>query len=142
METEVISNFLKLQEPNSFAAKKFDIKSLSRSMTGTETGGRFAPTAIRLRAVRRASVYPAPADFCRFLGITRSRLSMVENGSPLGRGLQDIIIAKLPWVSRSWLMDADEGSLTGTTVQRLLPLVEEESDTKRPRSRSKGRSSR
>lgn len=67
---------------------------------------------------------------------------MVENGSPLGRGLQDIIIAKLPWVSRSWLMDADEGSLTGTTVQRLLPLVEEESDTKRPRSRSKGRSSR
>jgi hypothetical protein len=108
-------------------------------MAGTETGGRFAPTAIRLRAIRRASVYPTPELFCEFLGISRSRLSNVENGLPIGRGLQDIIVRKLPWVSRSFLMDGNEDALTGFTLQKLSPLLTEESDTTLPRSRSRGR---
>ena len=111
-------------------------------MGGTETGGRFAPTAIRMRAIRRASAYPAPEDFCKFLGIIRSRLSNVENGHPIGRGLQDIIVEKLPWISRSFLMDGSEDALTGFTLQKLAPLLAEESDTTAPRSRSKGRSRR
>lgn len=103
-----------------------------------ETGGRFAPTAIRMRAIRRASAYPARKDFANFLGITVPSLSNFENGFPISRGVQDRVIAKMPWVTRSWLMDGDEGSLTGVTLQRLAPLVAEESDTTLPRSRSRG----
>lgn len=136
------SNYLNLQEPNSFDAKKFELGAKSGPMGRPETGGRFAPTAIRLRAVRRASVYPERKDFADFLGITATRLSNIENGTPLSRDVQDRVIAKMPWVSRSWLVDGDEGSLSGTALQRLAPLVAEESDTTTPRSRSKGVSGR
>lgn len=138
----IISNSLKLQASNSFVTKKFELGAVSRSMGNKETGGRFAPTAIRMRAIRRASVNPTPELFCEFLGISRSRLSNVENGTPIGRGLQDIIVAKMPWVSRSYLMDGSEDALTGFTLQRLAPLIEQESDTTAPRSRSRGRSGR
>lgn len=106
-------------------------------MASQETGGRFAPTAIRLRVARRSSPYPERKDFADFLGITVSRLSNIENGFPLSRDVQDRVIAKLPWISRSWLVDGNEGSLTGSTLQRLAPLVAEESDTTTPRSRSR-----
>lgn len=95
-----------------------------------------------MRAIRRASAYPTPEAFCKFLGITRSRLSNVENGFPISRGLQDIIIAKLPTISRSYLMDGNEDALTGFTLQKLAPLIAEESDTTLPRSRSKAGSGR
>ena len=134
--TSAISNSLKLQGPNSFATKKFEFAPSSIAMSNRQTGGRFAGTAIRMRAVRRASPYPAKQAFADFLGITFSRLSNIENGFPLSRGVQDAVIAKMPWVARSWLMDNDEGSLNGHTLQRLLPLVAEESDTTKPRSRS------
>lgn len=91
-----------------------------------------------MRAIRRASAYPTPEMFCNFLGITRSRLSNVENGFPIGRQLQDIIVQKMPWISRSYLMDGNEDALTGFTLQKLAPLLAEESDTTVPRSRSKG----
>lgn len=110
-------------------------------MSGRHSSGRFAPTAIRVRAVRRASPYPDPQAFANFLGITFSRLSNIENGFPLSRDVQDRIIAKMPWVTRSWIVDNDEGSLTGTALQRLAPFVAEESDTTRPRSRSGARAS-
>ena len=90
-----------------------------------------------MRAIRRLTAYPAPKDFCDFLGITLSRLSNVENGFPISRQLQDIIVAKIPTVSRSYLMDGNEDALTGFTLQKLRPLLEEESDTTRPRSRSR-----
>lgn len=138
--TATMSNSLKLQASNSFATRKFEIAALSRSMTGNPSGGRFAPTAIRMRAIRRASAYPTPELFCRFLGITRSRLSNVENGHPISRDLQDKIVAKMPTISRSYLVDGAEDALTGFTLQRLLPLVAEESDTTKPRSRSKASS--
>lgn len=64
---------------------------------------------------------------------------MAETGSPIGRGLQDIIVAKMPWISRSYLMDGSEDALTGFTLQKLVPLVAEESDTTRPRTRSPSR---
>lgn len=106
-------------------------------MTAPKRGGRFAPTAIRLRAIRRASAHPTPELFCNFLGIERSRLSNAENGYPISRMLQDIIVEKMPWVSRTYLMDGDERALSGFTIQRLAPLVAEESDTTVPRRRSK-----
>jgi hypothetical protein len=140
--TAVNSNSLKLQATNSFVTKKFEFGAVSRSMTGTETGGRFALTAIRMRAVRRASTYPARRDFADFLGITVPRLSNIENGHPLSRDVQDRVITKLPWVSRSWLVDGDEASLTGTALQRLAPLVAEESDITTPRSRSRAAAGR
>jgi hypothetical protein len=136
------SNFLKPQEPNSFDIKKIESGASSNTMGNRETGGRFAPTAIRMRAIRRASLYPTPTGFCRFLGISLSRLSNVENGTPIGRGLQDIIVTKLPWISRSYLMDGSEDALTGFTLQKLAPLIAEESDTTRPRSRSTSGSDR
>lgn len=138
----LISNYLKLQAPKSFATKKFEFTASSVAMGGKQTGGRFAPTAIRLRAVRRASPYVTPQAFADFLGITFSRLSNIENGHPLSRDVQDRVIAKLTWVTRSWLVDNDEGSLTGTALQRLIPLVAEESDTTRPRSRSTAKAGR
>lgn len=111
-------------------------------MTSRESGGRLAPTAIRLRAIRRASHKPERKHFAEFLGITISRLSNAENGFPISREVQNKIVEKLPWVSRSYLMDGDEGSLTGATLQRLLPLVAEESVTTFPKPRSKAASGR
>lgn len=133
----LISNSLKFQAPNSFDTKKFEIRAVFLSMTGKDPRGKFAPTAIRLRVIRRASAYPTPALFSKFLGISLSRLSNCENGFPISRGLQDLIVANMPTISRSYLMDGDEDALTGFTLQKLRPLIEEESDTTRPRSRSK-----
>jgi hypothetical protein len=110
-------------------------------MTGAYKAGRFAPTAIRMRAIRRASAYPTPQAFADFLGITVSRLSNVENGHPISRMLQDIIVAKMPTISRSYLMDGNEDALTGFTLQKLAPLLAEESDTTARRKRSPSRSS-
>ncbi len=106
-------------------------------MTGRHDNGRFAATAIRMRAIRRASAHPGIEAFCKFLGITRSRLSNVENGHPISRQMQDLIVQKMPWVSRSYLVDGNEDALTGFTLQKLAPLLAEESDTTLPRSRSK-----
>lgn len=138
----VITNFLKWQSSNSFDTKKLVIEAASLPMGTTETGGRFAPTAIRMRAIRRASAYPERKDFAQFLGITIPRLSNIENGFPISRDVQDRVIAKLPWVSRDWLVDGNEGGLTVATLQRLAPLVAEESDTTIPRSRSRASASR
>ena len=107
-------------------------------MTGRDPKGRFAPTAVRMRAIRRYSAYPTPELFCKFLGIERSRLTNIENGFPVSRDMQDRIVAKMPTISRSFLVDGDEDALTGFTLQKLRPLLAEESDTTKPRSRSKG----
>lgn len=106
-------------------------------MIGTETSGRFAPTAIRMRAIRRASAYPTRRDFAHFLGITASRLSNIENGFPVSRDVENRLIARMPWVSLDWLRNGKEDLLSGAMLQRLAPLVAEESDTTAPRSRSK-----
>ncbi len=135
--TSTIPNFLKLQPPNSFDTKKFEIGARFRPMTTKDPRGRFAPTAIRMRAIRRSSAYPSQAAFANFLGISVSRLSNVETGHPIGRQLQDIIVSKMPTIQRSFLMDGNEDALTGFTLQKLRPLLAEESDTTRPRSRSK-----
>jgi hypothetical protein len=140
--TSIISNSLNLQAPNSFDTKKFEIGAACLPMSTTETGGRFAPTAIRMRAVRRASAYPERKDFAGFLGITIPRLSNIENGFPISRDVQDRVIGKLPWVSRDWLVDGNEGGLTVATLQRLAPLVAEESDRTVPRTRSRASGSR
>lgn len=106
-------------------------------MTGKDPRGKFAPTAIRMRAIRRASAHPTPALFAKFLGISLSRLSNYETGHPISRGIQDIIVTKMPTISRSYLVDGAEDALTTFTLQKLRPLLEEESDSTRPRSRSK-----
>jgi hypothetical protein len=129
-----ISNSLKLQEPKKCCTKYFEFGALFHPMTDNVSGGRFAPTAIRMRAIRRASAHPTPEAFCNFLGISRSRLSNVEGGHPIGRQLQDIIVSKLPWISRGYLMDGDESAITSFTAQKLAPLLAEESDTTRSRS--------
>jgi hypothetical protein len=64
------------------------------------------------------SAYPTPAAFADFLGIAVSRLSNVENGLPISRMLQDIIVAKLPWISRSYLVDGNEDVEPGFTCLR------------------------
>lgn len=134
--TAVNSNSLKLQAPNSFDPKKFEFGAISGVMGSTETGGRFAPTAIRIRVVRRASAYPARKDFAKFLGITTPRLSNIENGYPISRDVENRLIEKMPWISLDWLRHGREDGLTGATLQRLAPLVAEESDITTPRSRS------
>lgn len=111
-----------------------------KAMNSRHPLGRFAPTAIRLRAIRRASHAVIPKDFADLLGITVSRLSNFENGYPISPPIQLKIVEKLPWASRSYLMDGDERTLSGIWLQRLLPLVAEESDTTLPRSRSRASS--
>lgn len=140
--TSTNSNTLKLQGPSFFDTKKIEVRPTCLTMSSRHPSKRFAPTAVRLRAVRRASAHPDPQAFANFLGITFSALSNLENGYPLSRGVQDKVIAKLTWVTRSWLVDNDEGSMTGTALQRLAPLLAEESDTTRPRSRSKAKAGR
>ena len=140
--TSVNSSSLKLQAPSYFDTKKIEIRPTCLTMSSRHPARRFAPTAVRLRAVRRASARPDPQAFADFLGITFSALSNFENGFALSRGLQDRVISKLTWVTRSWLVDGDEGSLTGTALQRLAPLVAEESDTTKPRSRSRAKAGR
>ncbi len=138
----LISNLLTLQATKNIATKKLETGNIIVPMNGTETGGRFAPTAIRMRVVRRASAYPRPEDFCKFLGITRTRLSNAENGFPISTGLARIVVTKMPWISLDWLLFGKEDGLAGAVLQRLLPLVAEESDTTMPRSRSKSASGR
>ncbi len=135
--TSTISNFLELQAPNSFDTKKIEFGSMFRSMTGKDPRGRFADTAIRMRAIRRYSSHPTPELFSKFLGITRSNLSNLENGFPISTDVQNRIVKLMPTISRGYLMDGIEDALTGFTLQKLRPLLEEESDTTRPRSRSK-----
>lgn len=135
--TCTIPSFLELQAPNSFDTKKFVFAAVSRPMTARHPMGPFAPTAIRMRAIRRASAYPDPALFAEFLGITVSRLNNFERGYPISNDVQNRIVAKLPTISRSYLMDGNEDALTGFTLQKLRPLLAEESDTTKPRSRSK-----
>lgn len=137
-----IPKYLELQPSRDFAAKKFVIGAVSRPMSSQETGGRFTPTAIRIRALRRSSAYPERAQFADFLGISGSRLSNVENGFPISRDLENIIVSKMPWISGDWLQRGNEALLTGATLQRLLPLLAEESDTTAPRSRSKAKAGR
>jgi hypothetical protein len=48
--------------------------------------------------------------------------------------LQDMIVKKMPWISRSYLMDGDESSMSPAMLQKLAPLIAEESDTTRSRS--------
>jgi hypothetical protein len=130
------SNSLKLQSSNSFAFKDFEFPAMFNAMNSRQTGGKFAPTAIRLRAVRRASFKPDKKGFAEFVGLTGPQLSNFENGYPISRMAQDKIVEKFPWANRSWLIDGNEGALTGVWAQRLLPLVEEESDRTLPRRRS------
>lgn len=137
-----ISNSLKLQEPNSFDIKEIEFGAPSGVMAGKESGGRFAPTAIRMRAIRRASAYAERLAFAEFLGITRSSLANFENGFPISTGLQNRIAKKLPWVSMDWLLNGREDGLSGAKLQDLRAFVAEESVTTTPRSRSKGTSCR
>lgn len=106
-------------------------------MSSRDPRGKFAPTAIRMRALRKSSAHPIPADFAEFVGISVSNLSNVENGFPISRAVEARIIAKMPWVSGDWLQRGNESSLTVATIQRLAPLVAAESDTTTPRSRSR-----
>lgn len=134
------SNLLKLQAPKRLVSKKIEFGAVSRAMSGRETGGRFAPTAIRARAIRRSSAYPGRQAFADFLGISINTLSNIENGYPISRGVQDLIVQKMPTISRSYLVDGNEDALTGFTLQKLRPLLAEESDTTAPRSRSRSKS--
>lgn len=120
-----------------FDTKKVEATAVFRRMAKRDPRGRFADTAIRLRAIRRASPYPTPALFAEFLGITVPRLSNFENGYPISMDVQNRIVKSMPTINRSYLMDGNEDALTGFTLQKLRPLLAEESDTTRPRSRSK-----
>lgn len=106
-------------------------------MISRETGGRFAPTAIRMRVARRSSPYPQRKDFAKYIGISASRLSNIENGLPLGSEVMDLVLKKMPWLSADWLRYNRQDGLSGAVLQRLAPLIEEESDTTLPRSRSR-----
>lgn len=129
------SDFLKLQATKSYATKIFEFRAGCGSMAGRNPKPkRYVGTAIRLRAIRRSSSHPTPQAFCKFLGIGTSRLSNSENGAPVSRMLQDMIVKKMPWISRSYLMDGDESSMSPAMLQKLAPLIAEESDTTRSRS--------
>lgn len=94
-----------------------------------------------MRAIRRASAYPSPQAFAGFLEVTVNTLSNIENGYPISTRVQNLLVKKLPWISRSYIMDGDESAITSFTAQKLAPLLAEESDTTAPRRRSVSRSS-
>jgi hypothetical protein len=135
------SNSLKLQAPNSLDIKKFEIGAPSRPMSKKKSyrqkGGYFADTAVRVRALRRASQWPDRPMFSKNIGISEGTRANIENGLPLSNLTIDLILRKLPWISSDWLRAGREDGLSTTVVQRLAPLLAEESDTTRPRSRSK-----
>jgi transcriptional regulator with XRE-family HTH domain len=106
-------------------------------MSNRETGGRFADTAIRIRALRRASQWPDRQSFSKNIGISDNTRANIENGLPLSNGTIDLIVRKLPWISSDWLRYGREDALSAAVSQRLAPLLAEERDTTRPRSRSK-----
>lgn len=111
-------------------------------MTGRHPDGRFAPTAIRMRALRRYSAFPDRLKFAEFIGISINTLSNVENGYPISRDVEAKVISKMPWISGDWLQRGNEAHLTGATRQALAPLIAEESDITAPRSRSRAGSAR
>ena len=88
-------------------------------MATPETGGRHAPTARRIRQLRTAEEYPTATAFAGKLGITVSRLSNLENGSPLSIDVARRIIRAVPGVTLDWLYEGVEDGLSLSLRRRL-----------------------
>lgn len=80
---------------------------------------------MRVRQVRRLAGYGQnAAGFAKFLGITPTRLSNIENGLPLSRQVAEIISQKVPGISWDWLYSGNESALP-VAVQRALAAAAE-----------------
>lgn len=75
--------------------------------------------AQRIIRLRLARGFPKTADFARFLGVSKSRLSNVENGSPLAKDLAFRIVQKVPGMTTDWLWFGSTGGLSHQMAQML-----------------------
>lgn len=108
-------------------------------MATPESGGKTAPTAVRMRQLRRASGYADNAKgFAEKLGITPPRLSNFENGLPISIDVAKRICQQVPGMSLDWLY---YGKLEAVplALQRRLEAADEAVGKAKTRSPSKAR---
>jgi plasmid maintenance system antidote protein VapI len=99
------------------------------AMAKTETGGRNAPHAVRIRSVRFAERYPTAKAFAEAIGVQPPRLANIENGHPLSIDVAQRIVRRFPWYSLDWLYNGREDALNATTRQALREASEKASTT-------------
>jgi plasmid maintenance system antidote protein VapI len=104
-------------------------------MAKSETGGRNAPHAMRVRCVRIAERFPTAKAFAEAIGVQPPRLANIENGHPLSIDVAQRIVTRFPWYSLDWLYNGREDALNATTRQALY---EASGKAKTTASRSKG----
>jgi plasmid maintenance system antidote protein VapI len=86
-------------------------------------------TALRIRQLREAEGFPSATAFAAKLGITTSRLSNIENGSPLSHDVAMKIVTKIHGVSLDWLHRGKEEALPLILRQRLAAVKTSEMTT-------------
>lgn len=90
-------------------------------MAGKESGGRNAPTAVRMRRLREVLGYKTSLSFATYLGISPQRLNNVENGSPISSALSALICRKVPGMTEDWLRHEKLDGLPYQLAVRLAP---------------------
>lgn len=106
-------------------------------MATPESGGREAPTAVRIRTVRLVEGFPSQKVFADHLGISPSRLANIEAGFPLSIDVAQKLVAKFPMYSLDWLYNGREEALSAATRQSLRQAAGALNATRTP-SRSRG----
>lgn len=101
-----------------------------------ETGGKNSPIARRLRQLRRAEGYAQAKHFAEHLGVTQSRLSNMEGGSPLSIDVAKRIVSRIPGISLDWLYFGKEEALPLAVRQRLADAGSEKGKTVAETSRA------
>ena len=105
-------------------------------MSTPQSGGKDAPTAVRVRLVRTIERYGLQKDFADAIGITASRLANIENGFALSIDVAQKINDKFPMYTLDWLYNGKEEGLSAATRQAIRDAGGPGNATKTP-SRSK-----
>jgi plasmid maintenance system antidote protein VapI len=98
-------------------------------MAKSETGGRNAPHAVRIRSVRFAERFPTAKAFAEAIGVQPPRLANIENGHPLSIDVAQRIVHRFPWYSLDWLYNGREDTLSAVTRQALREASEKANTT-------------
>jgi hypothetical protein len=104
--------------------------SLSRSGAAKDKWlGRDSEQSQRLRVIQVLAKKPVDADFAKFLGITRPRLSNLFNGAPIGKDVAFRIRQQLPALSLEYIWFGEKDRLSTQTILDLAEAEERWSGT-------------
>jgi hypothetical protein len=85
--------------------------------------------AQRLRVIQTLARKLIDAEFAKFIGISRPRLSNLFNGAPIGKDVAFRIRQKLPSLSLEYIWFGEKDRLSNQTILELADAEERWSDT-------------